>query len=192
MPPAPGSGTSSVAVSAAISGLTADTTYHFRISATNAGGTSTGADETLKTLPDAPTVKTEAATLVTQTTATLNASVNPNGSEVSECKFEYGTTTSYGSSAACTPAPGSGTSNVAVSAAIGSLAANTTYHFRASATNAGGASTGADQTLTTLSPAPEFGRCLVVAAGTGKYGNAGCTESGGERKYEWFPGVVKN
>jgi DNA-binding beta-propeller fold protein YncE len=38
-------------VSAAPTGLSANTTYHFRISATNAGGTSKGSDETLTTLP---------------------------------------------------------------------------------------------------------------------------------------------
>src|SRR5207253_3217959 len=140
--PAPGSGTSAVAVSSAVSSLTANTTYHFRVSATNAGGTSTGTAEARRTGPNAPTVKTEPASGVTQTTATLNASVNPNGSEVSECKLEDGTTTSYGSSASCSPAPGSGTSNVAVSAAIGSLTENTTYHFRVSARNAAGTSTG--------------------------------------------------
>ena len=145
-----GSGTSNVAVSAAISTLTANTTYHFRVSATNAGGTSTGADQTLKTLPNAPTVKTEPATSVTQSTATLNASVNPNGGEVSECKLEYGTTEAYGSSAPCVPPPESGTSPVAVSAALESLAENTTYHFRISATDANGTSVGSDATFKTL------------------------------------------
>jgi hypothetical protein len=93
---------------------------------------------------------TEAATAATQTSATLHATVNPNGGAVSECRFEYGTTTSYGSSAPCTPAPESGTSPVAVSAALESLAEGTTYHFRISATNAGGTSLGSDQTFTTL------------------------------------------
>jgi hypothetical protein len=97
----------------------------------------------------APTVVTGAASAVTQTAATLNASVNPNGIEVGECKFEYGTTTSYGSSAPCTPALGSGTSAVAVSAAVESLGENTTYHFRIIATNAGGTSFGADQAFAT-------------------------------------------
>jgi len=104
--------------------------------------------------PVAPTTVTRAASAVAQTTATLNATVNPNGSEVSECKLEYGKTTSYGSSAPCTPAPGSGSSAVAVSATVSSLSANTTYHFRVSATNAGGTSAGEDETLKTLPNAP--------------------------------------
>ena len=149
-----GSGTSPVAVSAAISGLTANTTYHFRVSASNGGGTSKGADETLKTLPNAPTVVTKAASAITQTSATLAATVNPNAGEVGECKLEYGTTTAYGSSATCSPSPGSGTSPVAVSAAVGGLSPNTTYHFRISATNGGGTSKGADEALKTLPNAP--------------------------------------
>ena len=121
----PGSGESSVAVSASISGLTAKTTYHFRVVAKNAGGESKGADETLKTLPNAPTVKTEKASEVAQTTAKLNASVNPNGGEVTECKLEYGPTTSYGESKPCSPPRGPGESSVAVSASISGLTANT-------------------------------------------------------------------
>ena len=152
--PSPGAGEAAVAVSAPISGLTANTTYHFRISATNATGTSKGADETLKTLPNAPTVITKAATSVTQTTATLTATVNPNGGEVSKCEFEYGETNSYGKTVSCTTLPGSGTSPVEVSAPITGLTANSTYHFRISATNAGGTSKGADETFKTLPNAP--------------------------------------
>lgn len=33
----------------------------------------------------------------------------------------------------------------------------------------------------------EFGRCLKVTAGTGVYGNAGCTTKGGKKGYEWDP-----
>jgi phosphodiesterase/alkaline phosphatase D-like protein len=147
----PGSGTSAVAVSAPISGLSASTVYHFRIVAKNAGGTSQGSDETLKTLaaPVAPTVVTGAASAVAQSSATLNATVNPNGSEVTECRFEYGTSTSYGKTASCSSLPGSGTSAVAVSASVSGLSASTVYHFRIVAKNAGGTSQGLDATFTT-------------------------------------------
>src|SRR5437763_12074781 len=123
-----------------------------------------------------PTVKTEAASSLATTSATLNGVVNPNGSEVTECKFEYGTTASYSKTAACTPAPGSGTSNVAVSAAISGLSEGTEYHFRIVATNAGGTSEGADERFKTTSAstnpaADNFQR--TVASG---WGNA---ETGG-------------
>src|SRR5205085_2730308 len=152
--PSPGSGANAVEVSAAISGLLANTSYHFRVVATNAGGTSTGADETFTTPPNPPTVITGAPSAVSQTQATLSGSVKPNGAGVSECKLEYGTSTSYTESAPCAPAPGSSTSAVAVSAAISALTANTTYHFRVSAPNAGGTTTGADETFTTLPNPP--------------------------------------
>ena len=100
-------------------------------------------------LPNPPTVVTEAASAVAQTTATLNATVDPNGGEVGECKLEYGTTGSYGASVPCSSLPGTGTNPIAVSAFLGGLSPNTTYHFRISATDAGGTSRGADQALLT-------------------------------------------
>ena len=97
-----------------------------------------------------PTVVTKPASAVTQTTATLNATVNPNGGEVKECTFEYGLTNTYGKTAPCTPSPGSGSSPVAVSAAVTGLTLNTGYHFRVSATNSSGPSKGSDETFKTL------------------------------------------
>ncbi len=103
----PGSGPSPVAVSASIEGLTKQTTYHFRIVATNSTGTSYGSDQTFATGPK-PTTITEAASSVTRNSATLNATVNPNGAIITECKFEYGTTEFYGYGVPCSPLPGSG------------------------------------------------------------------------------------
>lgn len=50
----PGAGESLVTVSAAISGLSEETTYHFRVVATNSVGTTDGEDETFQTLPTVP------------------------------------------------------------------------------------------------------------------------------------------
>jgi hypothetical protein len=160
----PGSGSSPVAVSASVTGLAVNTTYHFRISATNPGGTSKGSDQTFTTLPGPPTVVTGAASAVTQTSATLNATVNPNGGTVSDCHFEYGPTEAYGSTAPCSSLPGSGESPVAVSASVTGLAASTTYHFRISATNAGGTGKGSDQTFTTLAASHYFSGGLGAVA----------------------------
>ena len=92
---------------------------------------------------------TEPASSITQTSATLNAAVNPEGGAVSDCHFEYGGAESYGSTLPCASLPGSGENPVAVSASLGGLSANTTYHFRIVATNLGGPSYGGDQTFTT-------------------------------------------
>src|SRR5205814_1292164 len=150
----PGSGSRAVAVAAAVEGLAPNTTYHFRIVASNAGGTSSGADQTLSTLPNPPSVATGTASSLTQSTATLNASVNPNGGAVSECRFEYGTSVFYESSVPCSSLPGSGTSAVPVSALVQGLMPSASYQFRIVASNAGGTGTGADQAFTTLPPVP--------------------------------------
>ena len=160
----PGSGSSPVAVTAAISGLSAGTTYHFRIVAENAATTTKGegADETFTTSSappppaNAPTAVTEAASAVTETSATLNATVNPNGTAVTKCTFEYGTELSYGKTAPCATLPGSGSDPVAVTAAISGLSAGTTYHFRIVAENAATTTKGegADETFTTSSAPP--------------------------------------
>jgi hypothetical protein len=52
-----GSGTKRVPLSASVSGLSGNTTYHFRLVGTNSAGTTFGADHKFKT-PEAPTVST--------------------------------------------------------------------------------------------------------------------------------------
>src|SRR5436305_585398 len=54
VPASPGSGSSPVSVSASISGLSANTTYHCRLKTTAAGGTSSSPDANAATLPNAP------------------------------------------------------------------------------------------------------------------------------------------
>lgn len=99
---------------------------------------------------ESPSLASASAAEVTETAAKLKATVNPQGEEVTECKFEYGTSTSYGSTSLCSPSPGSGTSPAAVSASIGGLAPDTVYHFRLSSSNGHGVQQTEDQTFTTL------------------------------------------
>jgi len=146
----PGSGTAGVAVSAKVTGLKAESTYHFRFVAATSVGTAKAQDISFQT--SIPSVDTTAASEVTQTSATLNGKVNPNSQTVSECKFEYGTTTAYGSTAPCSPSPGSGTSGVAVSAKVTGLKGDSTYHFRVSATNSVGTAKAQDISFSTAVP----------------------------------------
>jgi hypothetical protein len=80
--------------------------------------------------------------------------VNPNGSPVTACHVDYGTTEGYGAQVPCSPDPGSGTAAVLVTAALGQLASATTYHFRIVATGIGGTSVGDDRTFATAPTPP--------------------------------------
>jgi hypothetical protein len=110
-----------------------------------------------------PTVAPGKPTEVTQTTATLNANVDPNGAPVGECRFEYGTSPFYEASTPCIPSPGAGTAPVAVSAKLEGLSPETSYHFRIVATNENGTGTGNDQTLATLPDPPVVTSVTPVA-----------------------------
>jgi phosphodiesterase/alkaline phosphatase D-like protein len=146
----PGSGNAAVAVQRAIAGLNPQATYYFRIVATNGTGTGDGAVGHFTTAHPAPTVVTNAASLVAQTAATLTAIVNPNGEAVSDCHFDYGLTSSYGSSVPCAALPGSGGSAVEVSTSLSGLSLATTYDYRIVATSPEGTSYGVLEALTTL------------------------------------------
>jgi hypothetical protein len=147
-----GSGSRSQNVSAGIGGLAAGTAYHYRLVATNAAGTTDGADETFTTTSaPAPVVVTGAAGNVTTNSAALAGSVTPNGSPTTYW-FEYGTSTSYGSQTGSRHA-GSGAGSQNVSARLRGLMAGTTYHFRLVASNAAGTTDGADATFVTATAA---------------------------------------
>src|SRR3954453_677907 len=151
-----GSGTDPVTVEIPVQGLTAGTTYHFRVVATSDGGTVQGADATLTNssppaAPTRPAVSTGGVREVPTTAATLTASVNPHGASTSY-KFEYGTSTGYG---AVTPAAGGGdgTRRVGVGARICGLPPGKRYHYRIMATNSIGPTRGGDRSFVAASTA---------------------------------------
>lgn len=80
--------------------LSCGTTYHYRAFATNADGTSYGADESFTTLScDVPTVTTGDSSGVTVSDVVLAGTHEDFGSmSITERGFNYGTTLSYGSS----------------------------------------------------------------------------------------------
>jgi hypothetical protein len=154
------------AVSAGVSGLQPNTTYHFRVQASN-GNDGDGQDQTFTT-PQA--VLTGQPSNVTGTGATLNGTADPGGTSISSCQFEYVEAAHFnpqlsdpysnGQTAACTPSP-SGTGAVAITAQITGLRADTIYHYRLEFTNPAGTWTGDDQSLfmpgTPAGPAPSPG-----------------------------------
>jgi hypothetical protein len=135
-------------VSANISSLTATTTYHFRIVASNMAGTRMGGDRTFTTLTATgfPIVTTNPATNVTASAATLHGSLDPHGLATT-VHFQYGRTTSYGHTTAMQSQTGNTYRNIAAN--IGGLTAHTSYHFRIVATNSAGTRMGSDRTITT-------------------------------------------
>jgi hypothetical protein len=172
-----GSGTTSVPYSVSLGSLVCATTYHYRGVASNSGGTGFGGDQSFTTSScpvTAPSVTTNAATSVGQTGATLGGSVNPHGSSTN-AYFEWGTTTSYGSTT-FTQNVGSGTTSVPYSVSLGSLVCATTYHYRGAASNTGGTGFGGDQSFTTSS-CPVTAPTVTTNAATG-VGKTGATLGG--------------
>jgi hypothetical protein len=141
-----GSGTANVQVSAALTGLAPGTTHHYRLVATSVDGTARGADG-IFTTASAPVAVTGSATNVTVTSARLTGTVDPNG-RATTWTFEYGLTTSYGTSTPASSA-GSGTTATSVSATVSGLTPGRLYHYRLVATSDAGRSRGADRTFST-------------------------------------------
>ncbi len=162
-----GSGTANIGVSAQIAALAPDTTYHYRVVATNASGTTLGSDVSFKTpKPPVPAVTTGQPQSVTQTSVTLHGTVDPEGLATTYV-FQYGTSTAYGSDTPAASA-GSGTKGVGVAVAVGLLSPATTYHYRLAATNANGTTFGHDVTFKTA--APPAGITIAALPGTITFG----------------------
>jgi hypothetical protein len=152
-PPADaGSVKEAVAAQTNLNGLAPNTTYHYRLVATNSFGTTAGEDAKFTT-SGPPRITSEATSVEGHEAATLHARINPDELE-SEYHFEYGESTAYGTEV---PPGGAklagGETPVAVSAVLAKLKIGTTYHFRLVAKNQAGTTTGPDQTFTTVPPA---------------------------------------
>jgi uncharacterized protein (TIGR02145 family) len=135
--------------SASVSTLTAGTTYYVAGFARNAKGTASG-DTLSFTTWAAPTVDTDAASAVTATAATLNATFTDGGSAVTATGFKYATNSALTSP---TDVTGSGTSSPFTGALTG-LTHATQYWAVGYATNTVGTSYGDTITFTTSAIVP--------------------------------------
>ncbi len=131
-----------------ITGLTANTLYHVRAYATNATGTSYGADVQFTTSAVAfATLTTTTATALTQTSAVTGGNVTADGGGTVTAKGVCYATTTSPTTANTTVTGGTGT-GAFVSNLTGLLPA-TTYYVRAYAINAAGTAYGTEISFTT-------------------------------------------
>jgi Tol biopolymer transport system component len=143
-----GTGSNPVPVTAEVSGLQQNTTYYYRLDASNAQGANQSTGGSFTT-PGQPGVDGESDTGLSQGAATLRAQLNPNGLDTTY-HFEYGANPGYGTSVPVPDADiGSTPGDQPVSQGITGLQPSTTYHYRVVATNSAGTTDGSDQTFTT-------------------------------------------
>jgi hypothetical protein len=136
------------------------------------------------TSQELPTITQAPASPVAGDSATLNAKVDPETHQVSDCHFDWGLTASYGQSAPCDQDPGSGSGDVRVSAGISGLDAGTTYHFRIVAANGSGTVTMGDQTFSTLGPVPSRPQVSEISNSSASFG--GDVDPGGHESSCYF------
>jgi phosphodiesterase/alkaline phosphatase D-like protein len=185
-----GSDSSVHELSQQLTGLTPDTTYHYRLVATANGASVYGPDRTFTTQPLTTVVTTGAATNITIVGATVGGTINPMGTDT-RYHFDYGTDTSYGSR---TPSPdagvGSDSTAHTLNRTLTDLTPRTTYHYRLVATVNGASVYGADKTFTTAQlltvaetgAATKVGQQTVTLSGT-------INPKGNDTQYhfEWGP-----
>jgi hypothetical protein len=144
-----GDGTKDISVQDKIEGLLPGTTYHYRLSAGNKLGGTSGADRTFRTQGHPPPgAATGPASQVGLRKATLTGTVNPNGVSTSY-SFQYGLSETYGLQTATAVVP-VGTAPVGVSTQLSGLAPGTVFHYRIVASHGPFVAYGSDATLVTL------------------------------------------
>lgn len=125
-------GSSSVSVRAQLSGLEPDSTYYYRLQATNKNGLNPGEEwQDQRFTTSGPGLHGESALSVSATAVTLQASIDPDGSHTSYY-FQYGRNAEYEAEIPLAPgvAIGSERGDVQVERRLQGLAPNTAYHYR--------------------------------------------------------------
>jgi NHL repeat len=151
-----GEGVTKEDVTGKLSGLAPNTQYTVCLVAENAFGEEKGAPVTLVTPASKPAIVSESVAELRQTNVELRAQVNPNNEETTY-GFQYGVDPTLGEHtemAGAGPLVGFSSEGDPVSFDVQTVQPNTTYFYRAVATNATGTQDGAIQTFTTPPPLP--------------------------------------
>jgi DNA-binding beta-propeller fold protein YncE len=146
--PSPGSGMSAVAVSAHVSGLSAERAYYFRLVASSGFGTSRAPGQEFFT---GPRLGGEFVSGVSSSSVTLQARVDPNGADT-QYYFEFGASTSYGLDVPVAPPGvdiGSASGIRSLSVHLQGLQPGSEYHYRLVVMQAGKVFEGSDHVFTT-------------------------------------------
>ena len=152
------------AVRAELEGLQEATEYRFRLVAKNPEGKQEAEELTFETWGPPKLVALRASD-ASQSTATLEAEIDPSGFDTSY-RFEWGPSAAYGNFApASLESIGGGTAMVRVTQPIAGLATAATYHYRLIAQSSAGELQSEDQTLQTLNSCglPD-NRCFELAS----------------------------
>jgi hypothetical protein len=171
---------------AAVSSLSPNTTYHFKIAG--------GQDLTFKTLPNPtpPLVSDQHATAVTTDSVHFSGKINPHGAATTYY-FQYGRSSSYGNRTTQLTVPVGDPATV--EADITGLRPYTLYHWRLFARNAAGNTPGRDHTFRTGRLATaltffsarsqvQYGRGVTLG---GRVGGAGVNQMTLALQQERFP-----
>ncbi|MDB5237207.1 MAG: hypothetical protein JWL88_309, partial [Parcubacteria group bacterium] len=150
-------------------GLTANTTYHFRVQSADASSNvATSSDRTFTTaaIPDTtPPVISSIASSTSQTTATITWTTD----EAASSTVNYGTTTAYGIAST------SAVFSTSHSITLVGLTAATTYHYQVSSADASGnVATSTDRTFATAA-IPDTTPPVISAISSGTPGQASAT-----------------
>lgn len=152
------SGNAEVPIEQVICGLSQDTLYHFRTTASNGGSVVLGEVLTFSLTEQTPVeaeiifgdqlppvVVTNEATDITATSAIVHGTIDPEGS-ATQGYIEFGETSQYGNALPLTTI-GNGFEPVAISANLTGLTSGKVYNYRVVGFNSAGLSVGANQTF---------------------------------------------
>ncbi len=125
-------------------------TYYWNVTVTDGKDTNSSNIFYFSTKIGSPTVTTNSSTGIEETNVTLQGYLSSNGGEACTVRFEYGTTSDYGTNTSNQTK----NSGQEYSEEITGLTEGQLYHYRAYANNTAGSNTGSDMTLLTKPEVP--------------------------------------